>query len=163
MDRCSWTVSIPGTPSMVPVARAFVRAFLGDHPLARDAELVVSEYATNAIRHTASGRGGGVMHVTVAASAHAVRIELAGHGPAESEPGPAASRPVAAPAARREAGGDDESGRGLLIVDSLATRWGHYGVAGGQSTAWAVLGEAGKMPPEMMPGGPGALGGFAES
>lgn len=152
MDRCSWTVSIPGTPSMVPVARAFVRAFLGDHPLARDAELVVSEYATNAIRHTASGEGGGVMHVTVAMTPRSVRIELTDHG--RAMPGQAVSRP-SAPAARREAADDDESGRGLLIVDSLAARWGHYGVAGGQATAWAVLGEAADTMPEeeKMPGG----------
>jgi anti-sigma regulatory factor (Ser/Thr protein kinase) len=129
---------------MVPAARAFVRAFLGGHPLARDAELIASEYVTNAIRHTASGDGG-VIHLTVAATAVAVRIEVTDHG--QASPSPAAA-PAAAPGAtvapspqRGGSVGEDENGRGLLIVDFLATRWGHYGLAGGQVTAWAELGE----------------------
>jgi len=134
---------------MVLVARAFVRAFLDGHPLARDAELITSEYATNAIRHTASGDGG-VMHITVAATPRSVRIEVTDHGPVLPQPS-------SVPAPRHEFAADDESGRGLLIVDSLATRWGHYGVSGGQATSWAVLGDeaddgAGE---EVMPGGRG--------
>ena len=119
---------------MVPVVRAFVRAFLEEHPLARDAELVASEYAANAIRHTASGDGG-AMHLTVTATPLSVRIEV-------TDRGPMASQPETVPTPRTEIAEDDESGRGLLIVDSLATRWGHYGVAGSYATAWAVLGEA---------------------
>jgi anti-sigma regulatory factor (Ser/Thr protein kinase) len=134
VDRWSWTISIPGTPSMVPLARTFVRAFLGGHPLVRDAELIASEYVTNTIRHTASGEGG-VVHVTVAATPQSVRIEVTDHGGAVSEP-------TSVPVPCRSVTDDDESGRGLLIVDFLATRWGHYGVSGGQTTFWAVLGEA---------------------
>ncbi len=119
---------------MVPVARTFVRAFLADHPLAGDAELIASEYVTNTIRHTASGDGGAI-HVTVAATPQSVRIEVTDHGPA-------ASAPQSVPAPRRSVAEDDESGRGLLIVDHLATRWGHFGVSGGQKTAWAVVGDA---------------------
>jgi anti-sigma regulatory factor (Ser/Thr protein kinase) len=135
MDRWSWTISIPGVPSMVPAARAFVRAFLDDHPLAADAELITSEYVTNAIRHTSSGEGG-VIHLTVAATAQAVRIEVTDRGQPpspEAETGPA-PRPGGA-------AGEDENGRGLLIVDHLATRWGHFGVFGGPVTAWAELGD----------------------
>ena len=135
MDRWSWTISIPGVPSMVPAARAFVRAFLDGHPLAADAELITSEYVTNAIRHTSSGEGG-VIHLTVAATAQAVRIEVTDRGPPpspETETGPA-PRPGGA-------AGEDENGRGLLIVDHLATRWGHFGVFGGPVTAWAELGD----------------------
>jgi anti-sigma regulatory factor (Ser/Thr protein kinase) len=117
---------------MVPAARAFVRAFLDGHPLARDAELIASEYVTNAIRHTASGDGG-VIHVTVTATSHTVRIEVTDHGQAAATAAPA-PRPGAA-------ADDDENGRGLLLVDFLATRWGHFGVSGGPVTAWAELGE----------------------
>ncbi len=137
MDRWSWTISIPGLTSMVPAARAFVRAFLDGHPLARDAELIASEYVTNAIRHTASGDGG-VIHVTVTATSHAVRIEVTDHGQAAAPE--AGARAAAAPRPGATAD-DDENGRGLLLVDFLATRWGHFGVSGGPVTAWAELGE----------------------
>ncbi len=147
MDRWSWTISIPGVPSMVPAARAFVRAFLDRHPLAADAELIASEYVTNAIRHTSSGEGG-VIHLTVAATRQAVRIEVTDHGQAAS-PGagtgtavPAVpATPVPQVARPGAASGDEENGRGLLIVDYLATRWGHFGVSGGPVTAWAELGD----------------------
>jgi len=136
---------------MVPAARAFVRAFLDSHPLAGDAELVASEYVTNAIRHTASGQGGAI-YVTVAATSLTARIEVTDHGQAAQPGAPAAAAPAPAraplPVPRRDGGaGDDENGRGLLIVDCLATHWGHFGVAGGQVTAWAELGEPGETGP----------------
>ncbi len=141
---------------MVPAARAFVRAFLDSHPLAGDAELVASEYVTNAIRHTASGQGGAI-YVTVAATSLTARIEVTDHGQAVQPGAAAAAAPPPAraplPVRQRDGGaGDDENGRGLLIVDCLATRWGHFGTAGGQVTAWAELGE----PSETEPGEPAA-------
>ncbi|HUK69878.1 MAG TPA: ATP-binding protein [Streptosporangiaceae bacterium] len=137
---------------MVQAARAFVRAFLGSHPLAGDAELIASEYVTNAIRHTASGDGGAI-DITVAVTARTVRIEVTDHGQAAppedagtngTAPAPApGSGPASVPAPKPDgAADDDENGRGLLIVDSLATRWGHFGLASGQITAWAELGES---------------------
>jgi anti-sigma regulatory factor (Ser/Thr protein kinase) len=136
VDRWSWTISIPGVPSMVPAARAFVRAFLDSHPLATDAELITSEYVTNAIRHTSSGEGG-VIHLTIASTPRAVRIEVTDHGRASSSPD-AGTEPAPQPGG---ACGEGENGRGLLIVDYLATRWGHFGVSGGPVTAWAELGD----------------------
>jgi anti-sigma regulatory factor (Ser/Thr protein kinase) len=133
---------------MVPVARLFVRAFLGSHPHAGDAELIASEYVTNALRHTASGEGGAV-HVTVAAAPDGVRIEVTDHGSATRPPpgtgqaGAFPGRQGASPGSSRIGAGtwEDENGRGLMIVDSLATRWGHYGLGDGQVTAWAELGD----------------------
>jgi anti-sigma regulatory factor (Ser/Thr protein kinase) len=130
---------------MVPVARLFVRAFLGSHPHTGDAELIASEYVTNAVRHTASGQGGAI-HVTVAATPDGVRIEVTDHGSATSRAAggelAGESRGAAPGPARPGAGAwEDENGRGLLIVDSLATRWGHYGFGDGQVTAWAELGD----------------------
>jgi anti-sigma regulatory factor (Ser/Thr protein kinase) len=120
---------------MVPAARAFVRAFLDGHPLAADAELIASEYVTNAIRHTSPGEGG-VIHLTAAATPQAVRIEVTDHGRAASQG--AGTAPAPWPGG---ASGEEENGRGLLIVDCLATRWGHFGVSGGPVTAWAELGD----------------------
>jgi len=133
MDR--WSISVPGVPSMVPVARLFVRAFLGDNPLAETAELITSEYATNAIRHTAAGEGGAIQ-VVVIAGPDLVRIEVTDHAPLEAvRAWPPAPGPVPQVT---QAGEDDESGRGLLLVDAIADRWGHDGVAG-HRTAWAEI------------------------
>ena len=140
---------------MVPAARAFVRAFLDSHPLATDAELIASEYVTNAIRHTASGDGGAI-HLTVAATpADGPDRGDRSRAGAPSPGGRATTGPAPRPG---EAAGDDENGRGLLIVDYLATRWGHFGVSGGPVTAWAELGDpAAGEPGEGEPGagGPG--------
>ena len=133
MDR--WSISVPGVPSMVPVARLFVRAFLAGNPLADTAELITSEYATNAIRHTPAGEGGAI-EVAVSAGPGLVRIEVTDHAPLEAvRPQPPAPGPVPQVT---QAGEDDESGRGLLLVDAIAHRWGHDGVAG-HRTAWAEI------------------------
>jgi hypothetical protein len=39
---------------------------------------------------------------------------------------------------RREAGPDDESGRGLLIIESLSRDWGSYRAADGK-VVWVVI------------------------
>jgi anti-sigma regulatory factor (Ser/Thr protein kinase) len=88
-------------------ARAFVLAVLQsqDAVLVETAVLVVSELATNAIRH-----GGTAFSVTVSSLAHGVRIAVSdGH----REP------PV--PRTFSEA---DPGGRGLHIVDALCRDWG---------------------------------------
>ncbi|MFC4053483.1 ATP-binding protein [Actinomadura syzygii] len=51
-----------------------------------DVELMVSEVATNAVRHTASGRAGGVLWVSVLVSAERVRVEIRDDGGAEGRP-----------------------------------------------------------------------------
>ena len=55
--------SFPGRRDQVRHARAFVARFLAGHPAADDAVLLVSELATNACAHSASGRPGGVFMV----------------------------------------------------------------------------------------------------
>jgi anti-sigma regulatory factor (Ser/Thr protein kinase) len=127
----SWTITLPRTASMVPVARAFTRCFLGAGPRSGDAELIMSEYAGNAVRYGRQGQDG-IIHLTVTTTAATVRVEVTDPGPL---PGPA-SPPQAPPA---PAGLDEENGRGFLIVDALAARWGHYGTGGGQLTAWAEI------------------------
>ena len=162
MDR--WSISLPGLPSMVPVARLFVRAFLAGSPLAGDAELITSEYTANAIRHSAAGEGG-VIQVAVTVRPGLVRIEVTDHPPpalgsagfgpagrASEAPGQVSAPPVG------QAGEEDESGRGLLLVDALAARWGHDGVAGGYRTAWAELHPAGQPPAAGQGAAPAALG-----
>jgi serine/threonine-protein kinase RsbW len=107
-----------GEAPAVGQAREFVRGILGlGWPGLDDLLLMVSEVVTNAVRHTASGDSGGHFDLTISAAGHAVRIAIAdGGGPSE-------------PHLRN---GDAEpdvltSGRGLRIVEALATRWGHTG------------------------------------
>ncbi|WP_433366284.1 ATP-binding protein [Streptosporangium sp. CA-115845] len=122
-------------PDQVRPARVFVAELLGDdHPLHDDAVLLTSELATNAVEH--SGRpldtrsldteaadirshdNGPVERprefvVTVAFLSHGVLITVQDLGaseiPCTRKPGPEAT-----------------GGRGLLLVNDLATRWGFH-------------------------------------
>jgi anti-sigma regulatory factor (Ser/Thr protein kinase) len=82
---------------------------LGEH--ADLAELIVSELATNAVRH-----GDGALRVYVSYARGELRVEV--HDDA-------AGRPV-----RQQATADDESGRGLALLDGLiGLHGGRRGVA----------------------------------
>ncbi|MBG6093534.1 ATP-binding protein [Actinomadura viridis] len=76
-----------------------------------DADVITAEIATNARRYSASGRCGGGVWVVVLRAAGRTRVEIQDDGDA-----------VTVPMISDEA---DESGRGLLIVDSLAAAWGY--------------------------------------
>jgi hypothetical protein len=85
-----------------------------------DAELVVSELVSNAIRHA-----NGELRLTLSATDEDLRMEVAdGSGtlPIPRQPDP-----------------DDEQGRGLLLVDALAHTWG-VDRAGSGKTVWAHVG-----------------------
>lgn len=73
------------------------------------ARLLVSELVTNCVRHAALGPGEHIrLEVTVAT--RGMRVEVADPGPGFEAPGPAAL--------------EDVRGRGLLLVDAVAERWG---------------------------------------
>ena len=114
----------PGDPAQVAPARRFVRRALAGHRAAADAALLTSELATNAICHTASGRGG-TFEIVVIRHPAIVRIAVIDAG-APTVPALAA------------AGSLDASGRGLTLVDALAWRWGHHGNRHGR-TVWFEL------------------------
>lgn len=89
--------------------QALFRWGLGEH--ADLAELIVSELATNAIRH-----GGGLVRLRMLYARGDLRVEV--HDDA-------ADRPV-----RQQATADDESGRGLAVLDGLiGLHGGRRGVA----------------------------------
>jgi anti-sigma regulatory factor (Ser/Thr protein kinase) len=99
------------TPEAVPAARHALREMLElDKPTRQVVELLVSELVTNAVRHGASDP-----HESILMRAHrtdgSVRVEVCDEGsgfpqrgehPDDLEPG----------------------GRGLMLVDKLASRWG---------------------------------------
>ncbi|MFI1866434.1 ATP-binding protein [Streptomyces jumonjinensis] len=82
-----------------------------------EALLIVSELVTNAIQH-----GDGPVRLRVEHHAHELRIEVTDGSP---------TMPVL-----REAGDDDESGRGLVLVAAMAEEWG---VSGDGETIWCSL------------------------
>ena len=105
-----WRRSFPGLAEHVRQAREFVAFLLADLPHVDDAVLVVSEFAANALRHTASARPGGHFLLEVRRWADGATIALTDQG----------SRKVP-----RVPDLDDlsECGRGLQTVHALATDW----------------------------------------
>ncbi|MFL6056126.1 MAG: ATP-binding protein [Actinoallomurus sp.] len=118
-------ITLPGTERSVAESRGFVRKMLGHrHPALDGVGLTVSELATNAIRHTPSGAGGRFT-ITLAAADHRIRAEVTNDGASGSEP-----------SLGSEPGTDAEHGRGLLLIEAIADRWGVTRHAG-RTTVWA--------------------------
>ncbi|MER7467868.1 ATP-binding protein [Streptomyces sp. NPDC097981] len=90
-----------------------------DH-LVDDARLIVSELVTNAIRHTRTGRVG------VSVTRHPDRVRIVVTDTSRTTPEP--SVPDA----------EAEAGRGLQLIDQLATGWGSDRLATGKRV-WAEL------------------------
>ena len=75
------TATLPGTPFSVPVARQLARAMLLGCPRADDLMLAVTELATNAIAHSASGQGGSFT-LSVRTGPQWAMVEVTDEGPA---------------------------------------------------------------------------------
>ncbi|MEU8205872.1 ATP-binding protein [Streptosporangium sp. NPDC049046] len=125
----------PATRDQVRNARTFVADILGDdHPLRDDATLLTSELATNAVEHTTRPTGTRPIDteptgtqpaatepkdpprefvVTVAFTPHGVIITV-------QDPGSTQIPHVKNPSLNAT------GGRGLLLVNDLATRWGFH-------------------------------------
>lgn len=106
--RTHQAITVPSVPSSVAAVRRYtvgVCRSAGLDDLTDVAALLVSEVATNALVH-----GSGDVRVSVRAEDHRVRVEVADDGPGWPQP--------------RRAGAEAEGGRGLALVEALATRWG---------------------------------------
>ena len=117
--------SFAGRPDEVPQVRKFVALVLQDFPAAADVVLMADELATNAVQHSQSGEPGGRFSVLVETGDAGwiwLGVEDAG-GPTPPQ--------LRSPAA----GGGQEGGRGLQIVDGLASAWGVTGDVAGR-TVW---------------------------
>lgn len=110
-------------PESVTSARRFAEEVLTGTPEdVRDAvTLMVSELATNCVRHTDSG-----FDLTITQSAAEIRVEATDR--ARTEP------------RMRSPGPTDPNGRGLQIVDMLASSWGFKPLPEGGKTVWFALG-----------------------
>jgi serine/threonine-protein kinase RsbW len=130
------TMTYPGIPASVTAGRHLVRAVLAACPRADGAELIAAELMTNAIRHTASGRAGGIFTLTIRHRPGWARIEvgdLGGDWPPSADSSGRAGRADAGPP------GLAETGRGLAIVSMLADDCGREAAAARVPTCWAVL------------------------
>lgn len=104
--------TFPGHPGQAARARQFTRRYLAGCPAANDAELLTSEIVTNSILHSHS-RDGGTIHVWIAHQCYGtLRVAVTDSGPLTTAPSYAGPADLA------------DSGRGLLIVDAIAARWG---------------------------------------
>jgi anti-sigma regulatory factor (Ser/Thr protein kinase) len=115
--------AFPGAPESVPTARHFVSNAVADVPkeIADRVALMVSELATNAIRH-----GGSDFEVLVELTSDELYVEIADTG--GGLPTLRRARPL------------DASGRGLHIVESLADKWGvRRATSGLGKTVWFTL------------------------
>jgi DNA-binding NarL/FixJ family response regulator len=116
-------IDLPDDPASVVLARKFVREKLNSWQLdvlLDDAFVVVSELATNAIRHAGSAYRVGLSRTTTA-----LRIEIRDSGPGTPEPQPPSSTA--------------ENGRGLLLVAALAASWGIDEAEPDGKVVWAEL------------------------
>lgn len=116
----------PGRPDQVAHARRFVGRVLTGCPVADDAVLCVSELASNAIRHTRTGRNG-KFQVVVWRGMASVCVAVLDDG-SDKTPTPTPG----------QAGRLAESGHGLLAVQALAAWWGHHTYRDGSTRGTAV-------------------------
>ena len=119
-------------PESVKTGRDFTRTTLveWDMPALADvAELVVSELATNALRH-------GIPSACQLVSEHCVRLRMLAQAPfvmcMVTDPG--TDIPVL-----RESEPTSESGRGLNVVECCSVRWGWHLLDDGGKVVWALL------------------------
>jgi serine/threonine-protein kinase RsbW len=112
-----------GTPASVSEARRFVGELLAGCPARETLMTCVSELCANAVRHTASGRGGSFIVEVARPRDGVARVAVTDDG-GPSVPEPRIPDPMA------------EGGRGLAMVAACTSRWG-YGEAYPGRTVWA--------------------------
>jgi anti-sigma regulatory factor (Ser/Thr protein kinase) len=116
------TRSFAHAPESVPAARRFTAEALpgaGEEVLAT-IQLLVSELASNSIRHTNCG-----FDLTLIVDGDEIRVEATDRGAGEPQ--------------MRSSGPTDPRGRGLQIVDMFATTWGVERLRGRGKTIWFTL------------------------
>lgn len=121
--RADAVATFPGQPEAARSARRFVRDYLTG-PRVDDLELIASELITNSIRHTPAGDGGEFI-VRVRNGRGWARVEVSDTGSAQWS-------------ISGQAGPDDEHGRGMVIIEAVADKFGREATADGQ-TCWAEI------------------------
>jgi serine/threonine-protein kinase RsbW len=106
----------------VTAARRFVARALEEAPpeVREAAMLMVSELASNCVRHTDGG-----FELTISRTRETIRVEASDCG-------------VGTPTVRHPEP-SDPSGRGLQIIDMLSEEWGYASHPGSAKTVWFTL------------------------
>ena len=115
-------------PTAVPRARLHAVHVLhewGLRHLADDVAMIVSELITNAIDAAVVLPDRPPVTLRLLADEKSLLIEVWDASPLDVEP--------------REAGADDECGRGLAVVAALSDRWGHERTGSRRKVVWAEL------------------------
>ncbi|WP_326611307.1 ATP-binding protein [Streptomyces scopuliridis] len=138
----TYRLALPSTATAPRIARDFVTSLLGlsrHRNLVDDARLCVTEVVTNAHRHTRTP----LIRVRVTVNRKQVTVSVSDDKP-WALPTPVTPTARTAPGAVR-AGGEQDSGRGLVLVESLALAWGstiYGGCSPSHKTVWFTLSEA---------------------
>ncbi len=118
MSVCySW--DLPRDSTAPAQGRWHVRSLASGDLEAVDAELVVTELITNAWKH-----GSGTASISLRVEVHEDSMHVEVCGEAVGDPRPASAQP------------DTDSGRGLMLIDELTTRWG-FSRTGDVVCVWA--------------------------
>lgn len=117
-----WSWSLPAAAPAAAEARDVVRRRCSvlPAPVLDDVLLLVTELVANAVRH-----GRGPVTLTLVPREDGVRVEVTDASPTRPRP--------------RDKGLEAESGRGLHIVDALASRWGSMPRETTGKTVWFEL------------------------
>ena len=114
--------SFPYAPESAAAARRFAIEALADTPadVLEAVELMVSELATNCIRHAHTA-----FSLALRYASGRLRVEVTDHSSGNPE--------------MRSPGPDDPTGRGLQIVNMLSDDWGVDRTAEARKTVWFTL------------------------
>ncbi|WP_411073624.1 ATP-binding protein [Streptomyces sp. cmx-4-7] len=130
VDELPYGFKVPALVKAVPPARRRVRALAQGLGLALDddmlasIELLAGEVIANAVRHT-----DGSCVVCLRWTDTRLRVEVTDSGNADAE------------LLAQVAGPDDENGRGLLLVESIADAWGIVPDPAGKTTWFEISAE----------------------
>jgi anti-sigma regulatory factor (Ser/Thr protein kinase) len=114
--------------SAVPCARLHARQIVwewGFSHLAEDAETLVSELLTNAVKASSSPDGAGVVVLRLLANRERLLIEVWDHNPDDPQP--------------RQVDAESESGRGFSVIEALSSRRGFRRLSYSVKVVWCEL------------------------
>ncbi|MEU0587376.1 ATP-binding protein [Streptomyces sp. NPDC006132] len=125
MPRKPWEITFVAEPAEVAALRRIMRLHLGIWGLqdvSDEAELCVSELASNVITHVGAGTP-----ATLAVAMQGTHLRIEMHDPDTR------ALPIL-----QDAGADSEGGRGMALIDAVADRWGVQ-IDAGRKVAWCEL------------------------
>lgn len=128
-----YRLRLPATPLAAGRARKEVGETIAAWAIDVDREaavLLTSELVANAVLHD----GGGAISLTISCCQCQFRVDV--HDTSHNPPLPARRTPP-----------ESETGRGLMLVDSLADQWGYYRTAEGKGVFFTLTLAPGRRPP----------------